>query len=122
MTKTSLATVTSCMFSYCVILNTQEASAFSQLKIPIARVSPAAISKSSLAAGTYSNSNCDADCSCPSCQKAHNDSCSCANCRVTPMAACDCPDCNRTHGSACPCTACSRAAHGIGCDCDNCKL
>jgi len=119
MVNKGLATVTSCMFSYCVVVNTPEATAFSQVRIPVRGLSATTISKSSLAATNVAHG---ANCACPSCRNGHDQDCKCAKCLVPHGPACGCPDCSETHGPLCPCTACSRAYHGLGCDCDNCKI
>ena len=103
-------------FSYCVFLGTQEASAFSQAKIPVGGpVSSAAVSKSILAASSGQ----------------HDGTCPCAMCNVGRDVAAVrreentvSPVLGRAHGPGCPCDSCSQsvgAAHRVGCDCGACS-
>eukprot|EP00536_Pseudo-nitzschia_multiseries_P002009 jgi/Psemu1/301167/fgenesh1_kg.26_\ len=97
--KTSIAVAASCMFSYCIITNTPEAEAFSQVRTPVASTTSSGTPQTRLAEMNGRNAG-----------------------RVAHSPACLCSDCAKTHGSACPCTACSRARHGVGCECESCKL
>lgn len=111
----SFAALTSCMFSYCIFVNTPEATAFSKVQIP-GGVSSGVVSKTTLAA---SNGK-------------HADSCTCTMCSVGRdlsttrqeySSQAVSPVLGRAHGAGCPCESCSqvvRISHRPGCACDSC--
>ena len=112
----SLAAVTSCMFSYCVFLNTPEAAAFTQVKIPVRGVSSAIVSKSSLAAASGRH---DATCTCGMCSVGRD----LATAREEGNSHEASPVLSRAHGPGCPCNACSktvRATRRHGCSYETC--
>merc|ERR1712224_472021 len=97
MTKT-VAAVTS-LFSYCVFLNSERSSAFSQVQLPAAALAERASVTVASASLSSLNANQKEGCSCPG----------------------GCPSCDRTNASNCPCPSCRSGKHGPACGCSNCR-